>query len=120
MYIANAPTEGATNSAVHVASGITRLGGAIDSEIAQTTYNGSISGTAVWSMPFQGSSYKKFIIYYNALHDAGGTISFPTAFAHTPVVSGDTTATAITTASTTTLTIAVAGTVSGFAFVEGY
>ncbi len=94
--------------------------GRLNSAVAQTTYTGSIAGTAVWSMPFQGASYKKFIIYYNALHDAGGTITFPTAFVKTPTLYGDAAATAITTASTTTLTIAVAATISGFCVVEGY
>ncbi len=87
---------------------------------AQTTYNGSVAGTAIWSMPFQGSSYKKFIIYYNSLHDAGGTITFPTAFSKTPTIYGDSAATGITTASTTTLTIALTALTSGFAIVEGY
>lgn len=86
----------------------------------QTTYNGSIAGTAVWSMPFQGASYKLFIIYYAALHDAGGTITFPVTFTKTPNIHGDTAATGITTATTTTLTIALTAATSGFAIVEGY
>ncbi len=86
----------------------------------QTTYTGSVSGTAVWSMPFQGSAYKKFIIFYNALHDAGGTITFPTAFTVQPTIYGDTAATGITTANTTTLTIALTALTSGFAIIEGY
>ncbi len=92
----------------------------LNSSLAQTTYTGSVSGTAIWSMPFQGSSYKKFIIFYNALHDAGGTITFPIAFTQQPTIYGDTAATGITTASTTTLTIALTALTSGFAIVEGY
>lgn len=92
----------------------------VNSAAPQTTYTGSVSGTAVWSMPFQGSSYKRFIIYYSALHDIGGTITFPVAFTKQPTIYGDTAATGITTANTTTLTIAVTAATSGFAIVEGY
>ena len=95
-------------------------GGIMNSGATQTTYNGSVAGTAVWSMPFQGTSYKKFIIYYNALHDAGGTITFPTAFSQTPYCYGDTAATGISSATTTTFTIAVAATITGNEFCEGY
>ncbi len=87
---------------------------------AQTTYTGSITGIAKWSMPFQGSTYKKFVINYNALHDAGGTITFPTVFTTTPFVYGDAAALAISSATTTTFTIAAAATITGNVFVEGF
>jgi hypothetical protein len=88
----------------------------------QTTYIGSIAGTAVWSMPFQGSSYKQFLIFFNNLQDAGGTITYPTPFVQQPFLYGDTTATGLTSTNTTTLTIAATGFIpgSGFAIVEGY
>ena len=86
---------------------------------AKTTYNGSVSGTAVWSQPFQGSAYKKFIIYLSALNDVGGTITFPTAFSHTPVIYGTAASLAICSASTTTFTIAAAATITGYVIVEG-
>ena len=92
---------------------------AINSIIAQTTYNGSVGGSATWTMVFQGSGFKIFRINYQALHDAGGTIAFPTAFTNTPYIFGDSAATAITTASTTTLTIAAAVSATGNAFVIG-
>lgn len=87
---------------------------------AQTTYTGSVSGTAIWSMPFRGTSYKKFVIDMQSLHDAGGTITFPTAFTNTPYVYGDSAATAVSSATTTVFTIAVAATITGNVFVEGY
>ena len=87
---------------------------------AQTTYSGSTSGTAVWSQPFKGSAYKKFIINFAALNDAGGTITFPTAFSKTPYVYGDATAVAVSSASTTTFTIAASVAITGNVFVEGY
>jgi hypothetical protein len=86
---------------------------------AKTTYNGSVSGTAVWSQPFQGSAYKKFIIYLAALNDVGGTITFPTAFSHTPVIYGTAASLAICTASTTTFTIGAAATITGYVICEG-
>ena len=94
--------------------------GSINSSISQTTYLGSTSGTAVWSMPFQGASYKKFLINLQVLNDAGGTITFPTAFTKTPYVYGDAAAIAVSSASTTTLTLALTAGVTGNVFVEGY
>ncbi len=112
--------SGSRIRSAYIGTSLIGMNAGINSSATQTTYNGSIAGTAIWSMPFQGTSYKKFIIYYVALHDAGGTITFPTAFTKTPTVYGDTAATGITTASTTTLTIAVTAATSGFAIVEGY
>lgn len=92
---------------------------AVNSTIPQTTYTGSTSGTGIWSMPFQGASYKKFVINLQALIDAGGTITFPTAFSQTPYLYGDASATAVCTASTTTFTIAVSAGATGNVFCEG-
>lgn len=88
--------------------------------INQTTVNGSTSGTLIWSMPFQGTVYKKFMIYFNTLNDAGRTITYPTAFTQTPYIYGTPVATAVMSTSTTTLTLAASAGVTGFAFVEGY
>lgn len=86
-----------------------------------TNINGSVSGTAKWTMPFQGATYKKFVIHYAAFHDTGThTVTFPTAFVNTPFIYGDSTAVAISSASTTTFSIAVAATITGNVFVEGY
>lgn len=54
----------------------------------QVTLNGSVSGTATWMMPFQGNSYKKFIMYFNNITDAGGSINFPVPFTFTPMLRG--------------------------------
>jgi hypothetical protein len=85
----------------------------------QTTVNGSTSGTFKWSMPFQGSAYKKLVIYFNAITDAGTTVTYPTAFTQTPHIYGATGAVALLTSNTTTLTIAASVAASGVAFVEG-
>ena len=86
----------------------------------QHTINGSSSGTVVWSMPFQGSSYKKGVVYFNAMNDAGTSITYPTAFTKTPFVYGASSCTAVATTNTTTLTISATSGVSGFLFIEGY
>ena len=97
-----------------------RNGGVIDTSLAQTTYSGSVSGTATWNMPFQGSGYKKFRITLNALNDVGGTITYPVAFVKQPYIYGDAAALAICSTNTTTFTIAAAATITGNVFVEGY
>ena len=55
-----------------------------------------------------------------SLTDAGGTITFPIAFSQTPYVYGATAAVAISSATTTTFTLASSSAVSGLVFVEGY
>jgi len=86
----------------------------------QHTINGSSSGSVVWSMPFQGSSYKKAVVYFNAMNDAGCTFNYPTAFAHTPNIYGSSSCTAVTSTNTTTLTITATAGVTGFLFIEGF
>lgn len=91
----------------------------IKSSAAQTTLTGT-AGTAICSMPFQGSSHKKVVIYLNAYTDTGvQTYTFPTAFTFTPYVygvgAGVSGASATTTSVTFTTTL-----ISGFVFIEGY
>ena len=96
------------------------VNGALMPRVARTTYTGSVSGSAAYSMPFRGQSYKKFLINLQALHDAGGTITYPTAFTKQPYLYGDAAAVAVSSTSTTQLTLAVTVGVTGNVFVEGY
>ena len=84
-----------------------------------TTVNGSIAGSAIFSQPFQGSAFKKVMIYCNALNGTA-SYTFPTAFTYTPVAlstNGLSTA-LVTTLNTTTCT--VTGTTStGIITIEG-
>jgi len=92
--------------------------------VSQTTLTGTTAGSIVYSMPEQGSSYKKFIAYASGYENdttTAQTISFPVAFTNTPYVvtspSGlisSTTTTGITLASGTTTTY------TGWVIIEGY
>ena len=92
----------------------------ISSAIPQVTYTGSVSGSAVSSMPFQGASYKKFLVNLQSLVDAGGVITFPVPFLTQPFIYGDSAAIAVASASLTALTLSATADISGNIFVEGY
>jgi hypothetical protein len=85
--------------------------------VSQVTVNG-LTGTAVWSMPFQGTSYKKVVMYLTNFTSAGTVITFPTAFTNVPYVTGGQAGIAVTT--TTTMTLTRVGAVGGWIFAEGY
>ncbi|MBK0378582.1 beta strand repeat-containing protein [Mucilaginibacter segetis] len=92
----------------------------IKSSAAQTTVSGSSSGTAVFSQPFQGSSYKKIIIYCSGLNGTA-TYTFPTAFVNIPAImnSNGPASTVVTSLSNTSITITGAST-TGNIILEGY
>jgi hypothetical protein len=90
----------------------------LKSTAPQTTITGS-AGSSVCSQPFQGSSYKKVIIYLNGYTNNGTqTYTFPTAFTHTPVAVY-TAAGATPTISTTTVSVS-STTTTGYVILEGF
>lgn len=92
------------------------LTGVVKNSAAQTTVNGSTSGTAKFSQPEQGSSYKVCIIYASVLVGTA-SYTFPTAFTNTPMVLG----TLSGIAAVTTTSITLTGTTStGNIIVIGY
>jgi hypothetical protein len=97
--------------------------GSLGPNAKQSTVNGSASGTAIFSEPFNGMAYKKIVIYCSALSGTAN-YTFPTAFANTPAVladakSGGVAATVVTSLSTTAVTVTGA-TTTGPIFLEGY
>ena len=92
-----------------------------NSTATQTTLSGSTSGNAVFSMPFQGSSYKKVIVYCNALLGATSTYTFPTAFSFTPaIVTTNGLSGSIITILTSTTMVVTGAASTGFLILEGY
>jgi hypothetical protein len=94
------------------------FGGPLNSAAAQTTL--TATGTAICSQPLQGSSWKKVVVYLSGYTDTAAQVyTFPTAFSHTPFISG--LAAGVTGATVTTTTIAFTATnLTGFVFAEGY
>jgi len=83
---------------------------------------GTSAGNVIWNMPYQGTGYKKAIIYLNGYENTTAiaqTINFPTAFTYTPIV---TTSISGVSASTTALILPASMTAaaSGYIILEGF
>jgi len=97
----------------------------INPNISQSTLSGTTAGSVVYSMPFQGTSYKKFIAYANGYENDTTTaqsITFPTAFSTVAGITYNSTGLTLTN-SLTALTITApnsATTYTGMIIVEGY
>lgn len=95
--------------------------GAVLINTSQTTLNGALLGTAIFSQPFQGLTYKKVIIYCNSLTGATASYTFPTAFVFVPaiLVTNGLATTVVTTLSTSGVIVTGNGSI-GFIILEGY
>lgn len=99
--------------------------GSLNTDSTITTVNGSTSGNAKFTQPFQGASYKKVVIFCSALLGTA-PYTYPTAFTNTPAVDTLSTTvgsglalTVVTSVSTSAVTIT--GTTStGTVILEGY
>ena len=110
--------QGITNAGTISETGTIAVSGPINSTATQTTVNGSSAGSAVFSEPFQGTSYKKVVIELGSTLSGTASYSFPAAFGNAPaVVNSDPAVTSVsTTAVTVTGTLALPRTV----VLEGY
>lgn len=89
----------------------------------QATLSGTTAGSAISSQPFQGANFKKFIVYLSGYNNTTGgaqTITFPTAFLHTPVITVN--SLPVCSVSTTQLTLpaSMSGPITGWVIVEGF
>jgi hypothetical protein len=102
-------------------NGFNSYNGILTVSTNQSTLNGATSGNATFSMPFQTNTYKKVLVYCNALLGATSSYTFPTAFSHIPTI---VTTNGLSSNLVTTLTlnnIVVTGSSStGFLILEGY
>ena len=92
----------------------------LDLTATQMMVSGSGSGSAVFSQPFQGSSYKKVLVVLNALAGTAA-YTFPTAFSVTPDYFIGVTATGATVSAISMTAVTVTGSAStGTSVLEGY
>lgn len=86
----------------------------------QSSVLGSVSGSALFTQPDKGASYKKIMIYCNALNGTASYV-FPTPFIHTPVVvnTSGPAASVVTSISVSGVTV-TGGPTTGFLILEGF
>lgn len=98
--------------------------GGVNPSNAVTSVAGTTAGTIYWVMPFQGSGYKKAIVYLDAYENdtaTAQTITYPTAFVQTPNLYNPAGVAGVST-TTTELSIDPDNTTAytGWIVVEGY
>jgi hypothetical protein len=101
-----------------VGTGNFGIQGAFRTSAPQTTVNGSTAGSAVFSEPFQGSSYKKVVIELGATLSGTANYTFPTAFSNPPMVANSDSA--VTSLSTTAVTVTGGGSLPRTVVLDGF
>lgn len=84
------------------------------------TVNGSTSGKAYFTMPDQGTVYKKVLLTLESFNDIGHTFIFPTAFAQPPCIVANTTGLVLTVTNNDVSVPATGGAASGTILLEGF
>ena len=98
--------------------------GSLNLSTSQTTIAGATNGSIIASQPFQGTSYKKVVVYLsNYTNDTttAQTYTYSTAFTNTPVISANNSG-LTPTVSTTSISFNPDNTTvyTGFIILEGY
>jgi hypothetical protein len=78
-------TLGTSSEYLYMPNSHVKINNDIQLGTSKSTTNGSTSGTATMTMPFQGGSYKKVVIYCDSLTGTC-TLTYPNAFMYTPAV----------------------------------
>ncbi len=80
-------------------------------------------GTSGWSMPGEGSSYKRFVGHYTGYNNTTATaqaITYPVEFSLTPKITSNDGPSGSTSTTALTLPASMGSTVTGWIIVEGY
>lgn len=98
--------------------------GGVNPSNAVASIEGTTAGTIYWVMPFQGSGYKKAIVYLDAYENdtaTAQTITYPTAFVQVPNVTNPGAVPGVsTTATTLSIDPDTTDAYTGWIVVEGY
>jgi hypothetical protein len=89
----------------------------------QTTLTGTSAGTFVWSMPGEGSSYKRFVGHYTGYENTTATaqtITYPVAFTNTPKITSNDGPSGSASTTALTLPASMGSAATGWIIVEGY
>ena len=105
------------------AGGGSALPGPVGINSAMKSLNGSTAGTASYTMPFSGPSYKRFLVYLNGYQNATATaqaIAFPAKFTESPAIVVDATQKAIVSNAGVSLPSSMSSAITGWIIIEGY
>lgn len=111
------------NTIIDASSGIST--GILQNTATQTTVSGTTAGSFIASMPEQGSSYKKVLMWLNGYENDTVTAqiyTFPVAFSETPAITTNTASVPGVTVTSTEVELAPDTTTAytGWIIIEGY